>query len=133
MTYFEMCHARTWAMYILKSHVDTRLVLNVTDVDKTSRWFLTNDIPQKYGLVNLDTWFGVQKENTIEYTNGDNPTCTLHIRAFTDSAFPNSLYTSLYNMTTRARFAPLCLVIWHRAHPEVTNQGYAPGRCPDYI
>jgi len=133
MTYFEMCHARTWAMYILKSHVDTRLVLNVTDVDKTSRWFLTNDIPQKYGLVNLDPWFGQQKENTIEYTNGDTPTSTLHILAFTHSAFPSSLYISLYNMTTGARFAPLCLVIWNRARPDFTNQGHAQGRCPEYI
>ena len=133
LTHFEICQARTWAMYVLKSNVNTRLILDVTDRHKTSIWFLAHDIPQEHGGVKLGPWYGICKENVIEYMNGDNATDTLHIRAFTVSSFPSSLYISLYNTTTNARFAPMCLIIWDRAHPEVTNQGYAPGRCPDHV
>ena len=132
LTFFELCAARNWAMYVLKSHVNVKLVLDVTNTNKTSRWFLLNDIPQIASGVKLDYWHGVQKENEIEYTNtnNDSTSTTLHIRSFISSRFP-SLYVSLYDMDTGIRFAPLCLIIWERNHPEVSNQGYAEGRCPN--
>lgn len=139
MTYFEMCQARTWAMYILNNHLEPpfgiKLVLDVTNIDETSRWFLINDIPQYSGCVKLIEWDGILKDNTIEFTTSEyceNP-LTLHIRSFTSSVFTSSLYFSLYNMTTGAIFAPVCLIIWDRKYPEVINQGYAPGRCPDHV
>lgn len=128
LTYFEICQARTWAMYALRFTINTRLILDVSDIDKTSIWFLTNEIPQEHGGVKLGSWFGIFNENTIEYMNSDNASDTLHIRVFTD---PSSLYISLYDTTTNVRFAPQCLIIWNRIRPEITNQGYAPGRCPD--
>lgn len=129
LTFFELSAARTWAMYVLNSqHTPVKLVLDVTGVNKTSRWFLLNDIPQTSGGIKLVSWHGVEKENVIEYKNSDDdPTTTFHIRSFTSS---RSLNVSLYDITTGSRFAPLCLVIWDRKYPEVTNQGYAEGRCP---
>ena len=125
-----MCSAIRWAMYVMNSISDVKLVLDVTNVDKTSRWFLAHNIPQAYANTNLVKWFGIQNENSIEYTNGDGSNTTFLIRAFNCSTFPFSLYVSLYNMSTKARFAPMCLIIWDREHPEFTNQGYAEGRCP---
>jgi len=137
LTYFEMCSGLRWAMYVMNAHPNVKLVLDVTGVDTTTRWFLANHIPQAYADTNFVKWFAVQKENTIEYTNGDGCTqgdnTTFSIQAFTCSTFPSSLYISLYDMNTNSRFAPMCLIIWDRKHPEVTNPGYAEGRCPNSI
>ena len=135
LTYFEMCSALRWALCVMNSIPDMKLVLDVTSVDKTSRWFLAHNIPQAYADTKLVEWLAVQNEHAIEYTNGDGCTqTTFLIRAFT-CAFTchNSLYVSLYNMSTNSRFAPMCLIIWDRDHPEVTNQGYAEGRCPQNV
>jgi hypothetical protein len=133
LTFFELSAARTWAMYVLNSHANVKLVLDVTGANKTSRWFLANDIPQTSGGITLVPWRAVQNEHTIEYTNSENDhVTTWHIRSFTSSRFP-SLYVSLYDIITGARFAPLCLIIWERNHPDVSNQGYADGRCPEFV
>jgi hypothetical protein len=141
LTYFEMCSGLRWAMYVMNAFPNVKLVLDVTGVDKSARWFLANNIPQAYADTNLVKWFAVQKENTIEctieytieYTNGDTSDTAFYIRSFTCSTFPSSLYVSLYDMSTNSRFAPMCLIIWDRKHPEVTNPGYAEGRCPQHI
>lgn len=133
LTYFEMSSALRWAMYTMNSFSDVKLVLDVTSVDKTSRWFLENNIPQAYANTKLVKWFGIQKENSIEYTNGKGINTIIVIHAFTYSRFPFEMYVSLYDMSTSTRFAPMCLIVWDRKHPEVTNQGYAEGRCPHIL
>ena len=45
-------------------------------------------------------------------------------------AVSSSLFVGLYD-ETGARIFDHCLVMWDRTRPEVTNQGHAPGRCPD--
>lgn len=129
LTYFEMCQARNWAMYVM-NNTNVKLVLDVTNVDKTSKWFLLTTIPQEYGDIKLVHWIGIQKEKSLEYTNHDTTLTTLHIRFFTLSMFPLSLYVGLYDMSTMTRWGETCLIIWDRSHPEVTNSGYAEGRCP---
>ena len=144
LTYFEMCSALRWALDGLNNSPGVKIVLDVTGLDETSRWFLANHIPQPYTCTKLVRWIGTYKtneeRNIIEYTNGndgddnnENEKMTFLIRAFTDTACPSSVCVTLYNISTHVRFAPLCLVIWDRRHPEVTNQGYAEGRCPNSI
>lgn len=128
LTFFELCAARNWAMYVLNSCANVKLVLDVTNMDKTSTWFLAKDIPHNNG-----SWKGVQNKQTIEYTNRkEDPVTTYYICAFVSQRFP-SLYVSLYDITTGCRFSSLCLIIWERNHPEVSNQGNADGRCPPTI
>lgn len=133
LTYFELCSALRWALYVINSIPNVKVVLDVTSVDKTTRWFLAHNIPQAYADTKLVEWFAVQNEHSIEYTNSDNANTTFLIQVFTSITFPSSSYVSLYNMSTNARFAPMCLIIWDREHPEITNQGYAEGRCPQNI
>jgi hypothetical protein len=133
LNYFELCKACTWAMCATNSFENVKLVLDVTSVKHTFSWFLVNNIPRAYFDTKLVEWLGVQKENSIEYTNSNTTDTTFIIRAFKSSTFPSSLYVSLYNMSTNIRFAPMCLIIWDREHPECTNQGYAEDRCPNSI
>ena len=130
LTYFEMCQARTWAMYVLNSRTDVKLILDVKDIDDTSLWFLVRDIPQFHGGVKLANWHGTCQGNTVEFTNSDVVKTTFEIRAFTEK---NSVFISLYDVVKGLRFAPVCLVIYDRKSPEIANQGYAPGRCPEEI
>ena len=141
LTFFELCQARSWAMSVLNSFVDVRIVLDASDVDKTGRWFLVQDIPQRHGGVQLSNWDAMQQkeeEHLLEFSNRKrmnlNFNCTtVHIRAFVQTfTESSSMYVGLYD-ETGARFIDACLVVWNRTHPEVTNQGYAPGRCPDRI
>lgn len=137
LTYFEMCSALRWALDGMNNSPDVKIVLDVTSVDDTSRWFLANHIPQPYAGTKFVRWIGTYKQNEqiIEYTNGnenEDEKMTFIIRAFTDTAFPRTVCVTLYNMDG-VRFAPMCIVIWDRKYPEVTNQGYAEGRCPKSI
>lgn len=130
LTYFELYQARLWAIHTLNSHANMKFILDVNDVDESSKWFLSEDSRQCNNSV---YWYSFRNRNKIEFSNSNNPTTTLHIMSFTNDIFLSSLYISLYNMTTGTRFETSCLIIWDRAHPHLTNIGYADGRCPEYI
>ena len=143
LSYFELSQARTWAMYSLHLIPRSRFVIDlpvesvesVESVDaaaSSSSWFLVHDIPQYHGGVKLADWTGKRNSHGTQlvFTRddvGDDVDACLYVRAFRRY---NSLYVGLYK-ENGAIFAPVCLVIWNRDAPEVTNQGYSGGRCPD--
>ena len=51
LTYFELCSAVRWALYAMNSISNVKVVLDVTSVDKTARWFLAHILKQ----MNSDT------------------------------------------------------------------------------
>ena len=104
-----MCQARTWAMYTLNSWENVEIVLDAGDIDESSKWFLTQDIPQYNGGVKLAYWRGSRKDKgLVSFVNGDKIDKTLYVWHFTDDSFPSSLYVSMYD-TTGKIFAPTCL------------------------
>jgi hypothetical protein len=120
-------------MYTLNSWKNIEIVLDASGIDESSKWFLVQDIPQYNGGVKLVDWHGLEKNNSVvSFVNGDKIEKTLHIRYFTNELFPSSLYVSLYDDSGKI-FAPSCLIIWNRKRPHVTNHGYAPGRCPEFL
>lgn len=72
MNYFEMCQARTWAMYTLNSWKNIEILLDASGINESSKWFLVQDIPQYNGGVKLADWHGSQKDKScISFVNGD--------------------------------------------------------------
>lgn len=127
MNYFEMRQARTWAMYTLNNLENIEIILDANNINDSEKWFLMHDIPQRDGGVTLAEWRGSQETNgMISFVNGDKIEKSLHIFNFTNDT---SLYASMYD-TNGNMFIPMCLIIWDRKRPHVTNEGYAPGRCP---
>lgn len=136
LTYFELSQARTWAMCALNATPNMSVLLDVSEVDGASRWFLERDLPRSSGGVELARWSAVHNDSLIEFSNRESSEIectTVHLRAFVETfAMSSSLYFGLYD-GSGARFVDACLVVWDREHPEVSNQGRAPGRCPERI
>ena len=118
LSYFELCQARKWAMELLKTH-NVRIRLDVSNVNQSSRWFIMNEISE--------SWHGRVQDDYIEFYKEETDHTNVYIRTFEQD---KSLFFGLYD-TNGLRLCPICLVIYNRKYPEVSNQGYAPGRCPD--
>ena len=124
--YFELYQARTWALYALNYHNEQNIHihLHIKDVDQTCLWFL-KDIPQ-YAV---QKWYSKHDGDYIifdrDYKSEDIIKIFIHL--FTDN---NSVYVGLYDEFGKL-WNDICLIIWDKNHPEVTNPGYASGRCPD--
>lgn len=137
LSFFELSQARTWAMGVLNMQPNVRVLLDVSGVDSAGRWFLERDLPRSSGSVGLARWNAARNGSVIEFSNRESSEVectTVHLRAFVETlaSSTSSLYFGLYD-TSGERYIPACLVLWDRKHPEVTNQGFAPGRCPDWV
>lgn len=130
-SFFELSQSRTWALFALNKLDNIKVYLNVKDVDKTSRWFL-QEIPKCYGSISLKDWVSKEEEDYIVfYKSKGKESESLYINLFEDKQDKDRLYTGLY-YEYGTRWADVCLVIWNRKHPEVTDQGVAVGRCPEF-
>lgn len=128
-SYFVLSQARTWALYACNKR-SIKIHLDIEGIDPVWQWFLERDIPQDHGCVRLGVWIAHNDGKHITYTSeGSGDGCEeAWIRIF-DGEY-NNVYAGLYDKDGK-RFCDLCLIVWHRDRPHVTNQGYAPGRCPD--
>lgn len=129
-SFFELCQARTWALYTLKGH-DVRIYLDISHVtDPAWEWFLT-EIPQQSGCTRIEEWNTKKEGKYLTYSKDlstDNAEVYIHI--FECPTSKKTKYVGLYNKDGK-RHCDICLVIWNTDHPHVTNPGFAPGRCPD--
>ena len=129
-SYFILCQARNWSLYTCNKR-RIKIHLDLNGIDPIWQWFLERDIPQDHGCVQLVTWHVHNDGKHIIYTNEAEGYVyeEVWIRIF-NNCENNNVYTGLYDKDGK-RFCDVCLVIWHKDRPHVTNQGFAPGRCPD--
>jgi hypothetical protein len=130
--FFKYKQALMWAMSVLENSNKKlkklkKLVLNVKDLDATSRWFLYDN---HYAPLTSRVWEVSERGDELFFATGfydfKEP---IYIHLF-DIA--GSTYVGLYDSTGKRCF-DICLIIWNNLKMEIANQGYAPGRCPESI
>ena len=131
-SYFELLQARNWALYTLKSR-DVNVYLNISNItDPSFKWFLEK-IHDSGVTKNINNWKVKKESHYFVYSKDHANTVTdIYIHIFQCPQSQNTKYVGLYEKDGR-RLCDLCLIIWDVNRPHVTNQGYAPGRCPDSI
>ncbi len=121
LTFFEMSQARTWAMGVLNMQPNMRVLLDVSGVDSTGRWFLERDLPRSSGGVELARWKAERDGSLIEFSNRESSEAectTVHLRAFAETlatSSTSSLYFGLYTASGAS--------IIHRRLPRRVGQG----------
>ena len=121
----ELNEIKSWALYLLdKFKENVRINLDITNIECDNY-----EIPQNYGIYSINQNCSIKKNNNyLQFSKDDNNT-DIFIHYFENY---NSLYVSLYDKNGK-RWFDTCLIIWSRTNPKLTNFGYAPGRCPDYL
>lgn len=138
-SFFELYQARLWSLYALNSHHNVKRYLDISDIiDPSWEWFL-KDIPQYNGSKKLDEWKAKRESGYLVYskevpTFNHTPTTSdeVYIRIIQCPQQKKTKYVGPYDKNGK-RWCDLCLVIWNTDRPDVTNQGFAPGRCPDML
>jgi hypothetical protein len=117
----------------MKRKVD--VYLDVEGLDPSWVWFLKSEIPQIYGCVKLSFWNARRNGHHLVYFYKDQQDQQdqqekqrYYIRLFDGDH--NSVNAALYDETDKI-VEHVCLVVWDKDQPHVTNQGYAVGRCPE--
>lgn len=132
--FFELCQARSWALYTLNSH-NFNVYLDITNVsDPSWEWFL-REVPQTNGSIRLNEWKAKRDSHYIVYSKQSNVTCTekdAYLHVFQCDLSHTTKYVGVYDKDG-IRLCDLCLIIWDIRKPHVTNQGFADGRCPRVI
>ena len=131
--YFVLCKARTWALYTLNSR-NVKVYLDISDVqDPVWEWFL-HEIPQYSGTTKLNNWKAKKECQYLVYNKeNDNAIAEdVYIKIFESTDKKKTKYVGLYDKDEKI-LCCLCLIIYDTERPHVTNQGYAPGRCPDVL
>jgi hypothetical protein len=132
-SYFVLCQARSWALFSIESmkrKVD--VCLDVEGLDPSWVWFLKSEIPQTHGCVKLSSWNAIRDGNHIVYSYNDEQDQQekqrYYIRLFDGDH--DSVNAALYDDADKI-VCHVCLVVYDKDKPHITNQAYAVGRCPE--
>lgn len=126
--------ARDWALSHCQElgYKNPHLHLDITNVDDVYG-YLFRQIPQTYGLMKLDYWSALVKDGNTETTvvyDKDEHRCekvsNIYLKTFEEG---ESLFAALYDENAK-RIGDKCLIFWNKKSPDITNIGYACGKCP---
>lgn len=134
----ELIQIRSWALFVLNHSDNFMVYLNINNIDRKSDLrFLqkSTKYSPSFGYIR-NGWSSKQEGNYIVFyknNNNNKELKSIYIHLFEDKENNNDrLYAGLYDEYGK-RYLDFCLVIWNRKYPDITNTGYAIGRCPDYL
>lgn len=144
-SFLEWYQARTWALCTVQRPdrpdrpdappATVRLHIALKDLaDPAWVWFL-REIPRAWGTDRLEDWFTWADDEHLIYSNAlsrERPERLVRLHLHLFDGEHNNAYAGLYDEEGK-RWGDACLVIWDKKRPDLSNKGYAPGRCPDTL